>query len=91
MNAEIKSTGIIGQFTVTVADIHTPAEQEFTLKQLRLKLSAESVTYTNIEKVGKGEYFRLYKGKKVYTNKGYCKISYKYLKKGTIVEIDFEY
>jgi hypothetical protein len=61
MNAEIKSTGIIGQFTVTVADIHTPAEQEFTLKQLRLKLSAESVTYTNISGYIKAKRYTLTK------------------------------
>lgn len=59
---------------------------------------------TTIEKVKKEDFLRLPGGKKVYINKGYCRINkkyevqdfsdmsnWKYFKKGRQVEIDFEF
>jgi hypothetical protein len=57
-----------------------------------------------IEKVPKGDYFRARNGAKVYSQQGYCRVSkkytgqefedinsYRYFKKGTMVEYNFTF
>lgn len=64
----------------------------------------EAIKTAKIEDVKKGEYIRPIGTKKVYTREAFCRFNkkyecsdhddisnYRYFKKGTLVEIDFEY
>lgn len=99
----ILPTDIPGKFILTVANVNTEQENEQALRELNDKFTVRLVPVESI-KPKSDPYFRLQGGKEVYIYEGYNREAkkyqgyafndvnkFKYLKKGTMVEVGFEF